>query len=500
MWRVILADDEKYILTGLKTLIPWPALDCEIVAEATGGKELIELVNARGADIAIMDIRMPGMNGLDAAAILRREHPEIVLIFLTGYEDFEYARAAVSVGASAYIVKTEVLEELPAAIQKAAFMLAKSRVPPEPPAMIALFRSLCDGTFRIRRSEDVFSGAYETLSQDFSTARLLAVQLAEAVSDMELDNLKLLLESSFRRFSPALFPMEDTRLCLMLRRADVAPEDIAAECEVLLPVAESFCGLRVAIAISKPFANPEGMRSAYAEVGRLLSRRLIDGDTCVHYSLNCEADGGKTARPESLMPLLSRAKADEMDAWVDGFIHSARGMDLLTARSECLRALSDMAGICYHYDKALSPPGGCDFHAAILTCQTLKGLKDILRTAMEQTSSLIRREDEKIHTLIKDTNAYIAVHAYEKVSLADIANAVHANPSHLSRFYKEKTGRNLFDVINGLRIERACELMRTTDWRTYEIADAVGFSDTSNFSKFFKKHTGFSPREYARQE
>lgn len=94
---------------------------------------------------------------------------------------------------------------------------------------------------------------------------------------------------------------------------------------------------------------------------------------------------------------------------------------------------------------------------------------------------------------------YIMKHYSEKISLAEIAEAVHFSPSYLSRFYKTNTGENLFDTINGLRIEKARRLLEKQEKKIYEIADMTGFEDTAYFSKVFKKYTGCPPREYQRR-
>ncbi len=94
---------------------------------------------------------------------------------------------------------------------------------------------------------------------------------------------------------------------------------------------------------------------------------------------------------------------------------------------------------------------------------------------------------------------YIMKHYSEKITLAEIAEAVPFSPSYLSRFYKTKMGENLFDTINKLRIEKAKRLLEKHEKKIYEIADMTGFEDTAYFSKVFKKYTGCSPKEYQRR-
>ena len=95
---------------------------------------------------------------------------------------------------------------------------------------------------------------------------------------------------------------------------------------------------------------------------------------------------------------------------------------------------------------------------------------------------------------------YIEENYTKKISLDEIAEALHANRSYLSRLYKSKSGVNLFDDILSRRIELAKEYMRTTDRKVYEISQAVGFDDTGYFSKVFKKLVGMSPKEYRNEQ
>lgn len=83
-----------------------------------------------------------------------------------------------------------------------------------------------------------------------------------------------------------------------------------------------------------------------------------------------------------------------------------------------------------------------------------------------------------------------------RITLDDMAEKLHANRSYLSRLYKNRRGVNLFDDILRMRIEKAKEYMESTDWKIYEVSEAVGFDDTGYFSRVFKKYEGMSPKEY----
>ena len=112
MYRVILVDDERLILRGLTTVVPWAELGCEVVGTARDGADGLALIRELKPDIVLTDIRMPNMDGLTMLAAIRSEHPEIQMSVLTAYRDFEYARQAITLGVCRYLLKPSDLEEL----------------------------------------------------------------------------------------------------------------------------------------------------------------------------------------------------------------------------------------------------------------------------------------------------------------------------------------------------------------------------------------------------
>lgn len=105
-------------------------------------------------------------------------------------------------------------------------------------------------------------------------------------------------------------------------------------------------------------------------------------------------------------------------------------------------------------------------------------------------------QKKETESLYEKMLSYIEENYSSKIALNDIAEALHANSSYLSRLFKQKSGNNLFDAVLEKRIEKAKEYMTDTDWKIYKISQAVGFEDTGYFSRVFKKYTGISPTEY----
>ncbi len=118
MTKVLIVDDEKYVRMGIKSDTDWALIGCEVVGEASNGLEALEVAEKTRPDLVVSDIRMPKMDGIELAEKLIEKFPGIKVIFLTAYNEFEYARQAVRIGVSDYLLKPFSDGELEGSIQR----------------------------------------------------------------------------------------------------------------------------------------------------------------------------------------------------------------------------------------------------------------------------------------------------------------------------------------------------------------------------------------------
>jgi two-component system response regulator YesN len=118
MTKVLIVDDEKYVRMGIKNDTDWTLIGCEVVGEAANGLEALEVAEEVRPDLVISDIRMPKMDGIELAEKLVEKYPDVKVIFLTAYNEFEYARQAIRIGVSDYLLKPFEDGELEASIQR----------------------------------------------------------------------------------------------------------------------------------------------------------------------------------------------------------------------------------------------------------------------------------------------------------------------------------------------------------------------------------------------
>lgn len=126
MFRVAIIDDEPLIVEGLCRTLPWEKWNCQVSGSAYNGKEGLEMIRQVQPNIIITDINMPELDGLKMIAALKSEFPDMQLIILTGYREFEYAREAISLGVARFLLKPSKMSELEEALEEVTKRLAQS--------------------------------------------------------------------------------------------------------------------------------------------------------------------------------------------------------------------------------------------------------------------------------------------------------------------------------------------------------------------------------------
>lgn len=180
MTRVLIVDDEKYVRMGIKSETDWPLIGCEVVGEAANGIEGLEAAETLRPDLVISDIRMPKMDGIEMAEKIIERCPGTKVIFLTAYNEFEYARQAIRIGVSDYLLKPFQDGELEGSIQRLLHLH------PNAPASSA---ELEEQLIPLRKKEEVSNRyvqtAIEYIENNYVDQGFSITKLAESMSVSE---------------------------------------------------------------------------------------------------------------------------------------------------------------------------------------------------------------------------------------------------------------------------------------------------------------------------
>lgn len=127
IFHLLIVDDETIFRKGLSEYINWETYDCVVSATAKNGTEAIDIIESTPIDIVITDVRMPSLDGIGLAKYIHENHPEISVIILSGYSEFEYARSAIQYNVAEYLLKPAAKKDVINAVQNVAKKLLESK-------------------------------------------------------------------------------------------------------------------------------------------------------------------------------------------------------------------------------------------------------------------------------------------------------------------------------------------------------------------------------------
>ncbi len=206
MYRVAIIDDEPLIVEGLCRTMPWEKWDCQVVGCAYNGREGLEMIQQEKPNIIITDINMPELDGLKMIAALKSEFPDMQLIILTGYREFEYAREAISLGVARFLLKPSKMSELVEALDEVTKRLAQSgEFFPEAPLTDAeeTSESDTDISYHTEANSFIVKNALEYIREN-SQEKLRLLDVADQVYVSQWHLSKLLNKHTGKTFSDIL--------------------------------------------------------------------------------------------------------------------------------------------------------------------------------------------------------------------------------------------------------------------------------------------------------
>lgn len=525
MLKMVLADDEPLILKGLKKIIPWSEYGIEIVGEATNGDQAEEILLAEKPDIFISDICMPGRNGIELLQMLHDHNMNTKVILLSGYQEFAYAKEAIAFGALEYILKPIDKEQLNEAIHKACSLIRKEREEIRLREKLTRYEMertdtirenawerLIAGTISPRElkvlAPDIGGGFYTVVNiiidELFDNPRAFSAQEIQLIQYSVCNLIQKMLDE--RKAGHALIKGQQITLVLCYHEKQPAPteaQDFAAEVGRMV---KSQKKKTVTIGVGEMVSGWESVPRSYQSALRALEVRFFTGNDRIivsteehlpkyqledlYFEQKKLFNGVLTNESELIDESLANMKYIISDiAWGDKETAVGYYLTVLANLGRELTGygieLEDLAGQMSCITKELKPSATLNELHSRLT-RYLDGLTE--RIAFQIKSSETQ--------VIKEVKEYIEAHYNQDITLETAAGIACMNPNYFSVFFKNHTGENFRDFLLRIRMEKALGILLSSECKTYEIADRVGFNDPKHFSEMFKKYYGKNPMEY----
>ena len=517
MIKVFLADDEIAIREGVRNSKIWQGGEYVLVGEAPDGEIALSMILDQQPDILITDIRMPFMDGMALAAAVSQRMPWIQIIILSGYDDFNYARQAMSLGVQEYLLKPISSQELLAALNRAAERRQEDW-------LRSAHREHFSGDSRFLQEKMLSAILSEAAPEDQSIAeQLRALGINLVAGCFVVEDISWQGKGSLTEGRDCIFALSETSrgaiytcpgahgtLALILGDHERDAEERAYSFARSVFAAMDRAGLSPVLAcigeaVTSISALPESTHAARHirhitnASGPLKQSTVVSAKDLTEET----QDSGQTEiRP--LYELLQYASAEDAESILWKYIASLSGMELRSVMAddywqtqliltviqmlkqmgagwEDLPELKKYGPILTGRKKGLSTAEGVEMLRAVLQYQDSSAEGHGSRALAKARAYLAQRFD----------NPNLMLH--------DVSDFIGMSDSRFSAVFRQKMDMTFTEYLTALRINKAKEYLSATDMRSSEVATAVGYNDPHYFSYLFRKSVGCSPSEYRKQ-
>ncbi len=533
MIKVFLVEDEIVIREGIKKNINWQQEGFEFVGEASDGELAYPLISNTKPDILITDIKMPFMDGLELSRLVKKELPDIKILVLSGYNEFEYAKEAIGIGITEYLVKPVSGEKLLEAVKKVAKIIEEER---QQKQFLLAYQNEQEERKQLARQN-----MFYRLVEGKASVSVLLNEAREVGMDLRATQYNIVLFQAFTEVEAENYSDDLNRLTVKIEELiTTMPEVIMIErglegfafilkgtdnrnIEEILPLfldrlkntmeeypgMEYFGGIGITVErLSELKACFEKANRAYAyrylrERNQFVTSDMPKGPGMVDEELTLGALNVKNLERKAVERFLATGLLGEVSDFVDEYFYSLGEQNvqsMLFRQYIVMDAYITTAGTLEKL--------GYETKALVEECGDFKTMADVFNT-IEQTTDYLKHvlsvairfrdkvSQKKYVQLLEDAKEYIWENFQnEDISLNTVAASVNLSPNHFSTIFSQEMGQTFIEYLTNVRMEKAKELLRNSNMRTWEIASQVGYRDAHYFSYLFKKTQECTPREY----
>jgi two-component system response regulator YesN len=520
-YKVFFVEDEIITREGIRDNVDWRGNGFEFCGEATDGETALALLRTVQPDVLITDIKMPFMDGLQLSRIVRERMPWVKIIILSGHDEFEYARKAIGIGITDYLLKPVTAQELQSVLQNLSVQLDREKLEQERLKRLQeqvdehrealrekLLFKLAVGAIPPTEAIEKAQGIGLDLLARYYLVMILKFELADRTEQYDHDEYQQLqcAVAGLAEKNPDIFVLKRDWGDLILLLKGSTAEYLEEERDGLLDeirqeVAKTRYQLKIGMGVARErvadisssfvdalvhLQNPSVPASGTSEEVAQAELLKVDKLAVENYLRHGVKDEFDLFFNTYLQPLSETALKSNL---IKNYIF----MDVVLATA---RLVHELGG---EIDKVIPELGAME--AMLANVKSVEQLRDqtcrIVSTALAYRDSQSASQYRK---LIRRAKEYIEQH-YTNAELTLNEVAAHANlsPSHFSVVFSHETEQTFKEYLTERRITKAKELLRMTSLRSAAIAYQVGYHDPHYFSSVFKKNTGVSPLEFRAQ-
>lgn len=528
MYTLIIADDEFDIRKAIVKTIDWTALGFEIVGEAENGREAVELIEAKNPDVVITDIKMPFVDGIELTKSIRETNPMTKVVFLTGFDEFEYALSAIKLSVFEYLLKPISSKNLIETMTKIKLRLdeeirqihdvelLKETYNENMPLMrFELLVSLINNSNEIknlgekaeRRGINLKGGTYTVFTVKLDKKSIQSSSLKTDDIELILISVRNMAKTIAKKYvSSEVFIYDENVVAIISdTKESIGQYSYILINELHQSIIKHY-NILSAIGVSNPFSDLKNTHEAYQSSISALHYAFVSEDGGIIYIGDFEPRNAimflyDEARELRLQSIIKAGDIPTLDEFADEIFKEIS--DKKATLADCQICILGIFSDILKLAKTVMPdyeaniPGSLDFISEMYKKESLDEMKTWFSTVCKQIA-------EAIGTNRKDSSGILANEAYDYlklnysdpgISLKSVSERLFISPGYLSTAFKKETGETFSDCLIRLRMENAMELLQASGLKIFEISGRVGYTDQHYFSYCFKKYYGQSPNE-----
>ena len=525
--KVFICEDESIVREGLRDMIPWEKYGCEFVGDAPDGEMALPMIRDLKPDVLITDITMPFMDGLSLSKIVIGELPDIKIIIISGYSDFDYARQAIELGVEQYLLKPVTKADMIRALEGIRQKLMEESEQKnylskyeqefkkfERFSHRAFFERLVEGSLSVHEIYEQANDLHLNLTANGYNMVIFTIR--DIQQSGYTDDAANVTESLLNHFMQ--YPDFIIFRCNLLSYAVLIKGDtdrlpqLGEKCVSMIKqhCEDASANLDWYVAVGVPTNRLSGLSSCYADANRAFAYRymfpnrhvftpeLLKSEQYEPTAANIDSMDAAKLDPMIIRSFVRTGSIVEADAFTDEYMGSLDGVEnamlfryylLVSIRVNVELELRE-EGIVPEEISGRLPAVDVNIGAD----DVRNYLNSILTTAIKiRDIEAQKRGSDIIDSALKyiDKN-----YTDENISLDSVAVASNISANYLSALFSQKVGLSFVEYITKKRMARARQLLRSTSKRSGEIAVEIGYKDPRYFSFVFKKKHGCTPSQY----
>lgn len=521
MFKVLFVDDENIIREGFSIRIPW--LECGYDFQGTfeDGSQVLDYLKTNTVDLIISDICMPKVDGLELSKIVSRQYPHIKILLLTGYDDFEYAREAIKYDSILeLILKPVTSAEFTEILNKTTKVLndIQNEIQDR-----ALLEEKLQKSFPLLKKRFLYRMAGGRMSLDEWNQRKDFIQLNDkgkayqiiivSVSPYEDEISRLEKEeilNSLIREGDELFQNRDEQIVLFLQGESIdslSDSTIKLAENMIVHLDKPLKSFPVLIGIGESVETIEELEISYDGAKNSISYLQLTGGTGFQHisslrNKNQPAPEWRRVMENSFTDILHGEKTEKAEEVIDTYFSKLKSFYITPKDAVIYTNRLFFILLEFIEDTDLLPLEERDI--MFNDFQNRPDWKSVdeasswLKEKIIETSIIIKekRDNTSIQRLAKAKQIIDENYNKYDFSLHELCRELYISPSHFSAIFKAGTGKTFVEYLAAVRIEKAKIMLKTTEMKTYEIAEEVGYRDPRYFSLIFKKGTSMTTSEF----